>query len=198
MRTDIAHRLAMRLRRLAVTSVFPTRDEILFDEYQRNPLDKGLCNVHMLSLSRDLTYQMADATTTVDTVFELKVDGDPFKLCFNLCDRTVMNYVEGLPVRSYSPGELPFCPLTRLSMLAQPGTRARGATVREPADTIIRASSSVDDRSVPFARRPSKTVRRGQGSRDPCSCSCATARRGTTGCGHEPSAARHSQSSRGP
>jgi AraC-like DNA-binding protein len=115
----------MRLRKVDPTAVFAAQDGTPIESYQRNPLDQGSVAVHMLGLSQDLTYQSANTTTTADTVFELSVDGDPFKVCFNLSDRTVMKYTEGLPLAPYYPGEVHLHPLTKLSMLAPPGTRAR-------------------------------------------------------------------------
>ncbi|HVO39933.1 MAG TPA: AraC family transcriptional regulator [Spirochaetia bacterium] len=114
----------MRWRNLAPTEVL-SADGRLFDTHQQNPLDEGSVDVRMLGLNRDLTFQDCRAVTAVDSVFELKVHGDPFKVCFNLSDRTVMNYVEGLPVRPYHPGEMLLYPLTKLAMLAPRDTQAR-------------------------------------------------------------------------
>jgi len=128
MLSEVAHRLARRADQLKPTVLLPTGEDRPAEHYGKRPVDVGSTDSHLLAFGRHLSYYRSEYTAArEECILGMRVEGDPYKLCFNLSDRVVTNYVQGLGAAAWYPGTIHLHPFTSATVLVSPGTRARFA-----------------------------------------------------------------------
>ena len=125
MRDRSAYRLVRQARELAPRTVFPARSGEYIEWYGKDLQDVGTVDSHILTLGQGLSYRHASCTASDDdAILGIRVEGDPYKLCFNLSDQTATSYIEGLEVSSWLTGSVHFHPLSTAAALVPRGGRA--------------------------------------------------------------------------
>jgi AraC-like DNA-binding protein len=119
---EAARQLARRARELPVDRLFGKPAERSGAEQR----EAGVATVHQATLGENLSYDSVSMDTGREGgVLGVRAENNPLMFCLNRCERTVLNYTEGLPVSPYHPGEALLHPLSIAAVYAPPGTRVR-------------------------------------------------------------------------
>jgi AraC-like DNA-binding protein len=152
-----SYRLIRGTRDLAPSVAFASRAGEWSESYWQEPNDVGVVDCHRLVLGTGLSYHRTICTASGDaTVLGLRVEGDPYKLGFNLSDQALPCYIEGLEVSPWLPGSVYFYPIRTAAALVPHGARATLSFLLVSRDFMreIVAGTGLPDELRPASKPP--------------------------------------------
>jgi AraC-like DNA-binding protein len=159
MRDGSAYRLIRQARELAPRTVFPVRPGDSIEWYGKDPHDVGTVDSHILTLGPGLSYRHASCIASGDdAILGIRVEGNPYKLCFNLSDQPVTSYIEGLEISPWFPGSVHLHPLTTAAALVPRGARATFSFLLVTQDFMreIAVGTGLPEEPRPLSKPPTR------------------------------------------
>jgi AraC-like DNA-binding protein len=161
MRMAESSSLARRMRAFRPISIFPETDRNAYEYRVRVKEQEGEVELHFMGLAHGLSFQILDFTSGENPgLFGLRVEGNPYKVEFNLSDHVLAHSAGGPFVPNY-PGDFCLHPLTLAAMILPPGKRSRTGCLfigqdlmRELATELGLPETGPRPRSAPAQHEP--------------------------------------------